>query len=69
MIAHARDIQMTGGGHFCRWNVHPPLSDQKAMVQRLAAKRFAPVFCHRPEDYLKEEGFGAEVFLNRRAQL
>lgn len=63
MTAHARGIEKVGGGYFCRWNVHPPLSDQKAMVKRLGAERFAPVFCAAPEDYLTETGFDAAVFL------
>ncbi|HAT84661.1 MAG TPA: MBL fold metallo-hydrolase [Rhizobiales bacterium] len=63
MTAHARGIEKVGGGYFCRWNVHPPLSHQKNMIKKLGADRFAPVFCQNPQDYLKVNGFGAEVFL------
>ncbi|PLW77157.1 MBL fold metallo-hydrolase [Cohaesibacter celericrescens] len=69
MTAHARGIEKVGGGNFCRWNVHPPLSDQKTMIKRLGAERFAPVFCHEPEEYLSEDGFGAEVFLHGSIKL
>ncbi|MGO4853000.1 MBL fold metallo-hydrolase [Phaeovulum sp. W22_SRMD_FR3] len=53
MTAHARAIA-AHGGHFTRWNVHPPLGDQKRMLARLGARRFAPLFCPMPEDYLLE---------------
>ncbi|MEP2718349.1 MBL fold metallo-hydrolase [Pseudophaeobacter sp.] len=69
MTAHARGICAVPGGYFQRWNVHPPLGDQKAMLQRLGAKRFAPAFCTNPEDYLAEDGLGAEVFLHERVSL
>lgn len=69
MTAHARGIEAVEGGHFRRWNVHPPLQDQIAMIQRLGAKRFAPAFCTLPEDYLVETGFGAQVFLHETVTL
>ena len=53
MTAHARAIA-GHGGHFARWNVHPPLGDQKRMLARLGARRFVPLFCAMPEDYLLE---------------
>ncbi|MFC3168078.1 MBL fold metallo-hydrolase [Paracoccus fontiphilus] len=53
MTAHARAIA-AHGGYFARWNVHPPLRDQKRMLARLGARRFAPLFCPMPEDYLLE---------------
>jgi hypothetical protein len=53
MTAHARAIA-AHGGHHARWNVHPPLGDQKRMLARLGARRFAPMFCAMPEDYLLE---------------
>ncbi|MCZ0963179.1 MBL fold metallo-hydrolase [Paracoccus benzoatiresistens] len=53
MTAHARAIAAQLG-HFARWNVHPPLGDQKRMLARLGARRFAPLFCPMPEDYLLE---------------
>ncbi|EKE70430.1 MULTISPECIES: MBL fold metallo-hydrolase [Roseobacteraceae] len=64
MTAHARGIETVEGGYFRRWNVHPPLSDQIAMIRRLGALRFAPTFCTLPEDYLVENAFGAQVFLH-----
>lgn len=63
MTAHARAIAAQGG-LFLRWNVHPPLADQVAMIRRLGARRFAPLFCSQPEDYLLETRFGAKVLLN-----
>ncbi len=69
MTAHARGIEAVEGGHFCRWNVHPPLPDQIAMIRRLGAKRFAPAFCTLPEDYLVEPGFDAQVFLHETVAL
>ncbi|SIO30090.1 MBL fold metallo-hydrolase [Vannielia litorea] len=68
MTAHARVICAQGGA-FLRWNVHPPLRDQLAMIARLGARRFAPLFCARPEDYLIEPRFGAELVLNQRCLL
>jgi hypothetical protein len=68
MTAHARAI-MAHGGQFRRWNVHPPLRDQIAMIRRLGARRFAPLFCDRPEDYLLESRFGAGLLLNDRLRL
>lgn len=69
MTAHARGIEAVQGGYFRRWNVHPPLSDQIAMIRRLGAKRYAPAFCTMPEDYLVEEGFDAQVFLHETVKL
>ncbi|MGY9046448.1 hypothetical protein P775_26865 [Puniceibacterium antarcticum] len=68
MTAHARVIAAEGG-QFLRWNVHPPLSDQIAMVRRLGARRYAPLFCSQPEDYLLEPRFQAELLLNGRCIL
>lgn len=68
MTAHARAISAEGG-RFLRWNVHPPLSDQIAMVRRLGAQRYAPLFCNRPEDYLLEERFSATPLLNNGCTL
>lgn len=66
MTAHARAIA-AHGGHFARWNVHPPLGDQKRMLARLGARRFAPLFCAKPEEYLLETDLplvlGGRVFL------
>ncbi|MQQ09305.1 MBL fold metallo-hydrolase [Epibacterium sp. SM1979] len=64
MTAHARGIGRVQGGYFRRWNVHPPLTDQIAMIKRIGATRFAPAFCTLPEQYFVEAGFGAEVFLH-----
>ncbi|WP_297341766.1 MBL fold metallo-hydrolase [Pseudophaeobacter sp.] len=69
MTAHARGICAVPGGYFQRWNVHPPLGDQIKMLRRLGAKRFAPAFCISPEDYLVEEGLGAEVFMHESIPL
>ena len=69
MTAHARSIAATGGGAFCRWNVHPPLRDQIAMIARLGARRFAPMFCPCPEDFMLEARFDAQVILNERITL
>ena len=69
MTAHARGIETVDGGYFCRWNVHPPLQDQIAMIRRLQARRFAPAFCTLPEDYLVENGFDAQVFLHETLPL
>jgi glyoxylase-like metal-dependent hydrolase (beta-lactamase superfamily II) len=68
MTAHARAIAAQGG-RFLRWNVHPPLSDQIAMVECLQARRFAPLFCSQPEDYLLEPRFEAALLLNERCAL
>ncbi|MGJ8546541.1 MAG: MBL fold metallo-hydrolase [Sulfitobacter sp.] len=68
MTAHARVVAAQGGG-FLRWNVHPPLPDQIAMVKRLRAARYAPLFCSQPEDYLLEPRFGADLLLNERCSL
>ncbi|MBR9652955.1 MBL fold metallo-hydrolase [Thalassovita aquimarina] len=68
MTAHARAIAAQGG-RFLRWNVHPPLSDQVGMVRRLGARRFAPLFCSQPEDYLLEPRFDAALVLNERCLL
>lgn len=68
MTAHARGICSVPGGHFQRWNVHPPLRDQVKMLSRLGANRFAPAFCTHPEDYLIE-GLDAEVFFHDRVRL
>ncbi|WP_199671892.1 MBL fold metallo-hydrolase [Pseudooceanicola sediminis] len=68
MTAHARVIAAEGG-QFLRWNVHPPLSDQIAMVRRLDAHRYAPLFCSQPEDYLLEPRFQADLVLNERCLL
>lgn len=50
MTAPARAIAAQGGT-FLRWNVHPPLSDQIRMLDRIGARRFVPLFCARPEAY------------------
>ncbi|MEI4487809.1 MBL fold metallo-hydrolase [Frigidibacter sp. MR17.14] len=68
MTAHARVIAAQGG-QFLRWNVHPPLRDQRAMLARLGARRFAPLFCPAPEDYLLEPALGAELLLGGRVAL
>ncbi|WP_372799947.1 MBL fold metallo-hydrolase [Paracoccus seriniphilus] len=68
MTAHAREI-VAQGGYFLRWNVHPPLSDQIALTCDLGAGRYAPLFCSRPEDYLLEPRFGADLLLNERCPL
>lgn len=68
MTAHARAIA-AHGGQFLRWNVHPPLRDQVAMIDRLGARHFAPLFCDRPEDYLLESQFRARLLLNERMSL
>lgn len=68
MTAHARAIA-AHGGQFQRWNVHPPLPDQRAMLARLGASRMAPLFCAGPEDYLLEPDLGAEVILGGRVLL
>ena len=58
MTAHARDVAALGG-LFTRWNVHPPLRDQKLMLARLGAKCFAPLFCREPAAYGEQAGFPA----------
>ncbi|RWR11310.1 MBL fold metallo-hydrolase [Paenirhodobacter populi] len=63
MTAPARAIA-DEGGLFRRWNVHPPLHDQIAMVRQLRARRFAPLFCEDPADYLSEPRFGAVPLLD-----
>lgn len=68
MTAHARAIAAQGG-RFMRWNVHPPLSDQIAMVRHLGARRAAPLFCAQPEQYLLEPRFPADILLNERCPL
>ncbi|WP_282603143.1 MBL fold metallo-hydrolase [Paracoccus sp. PARArs4] len=64
MNAHARGFCDRPGGHFRRWNVHPPLRDQRRMLERLAARRFAPAFCPDPEIYLALD-MGAQVFMHQ----
>jgi len=66
MTAHARAIAAHGGAFF-RWNVHPPLADQRGLLSRIGARRFAPLFCAAPEDYLLEQG--PEVLLGGRVML
>ncbi|WP_205964933.1 MBL fold metallo-hydrolase [Pseudooceanicola lipolyticus] len=68
MTAHARAIA-SQGGRFLRWNVHPPLGDQIEMIRRLGARRFAPLFSSRPEDYLLEPRFDAQLVLHERCSL
>ncbi|MBE9639661.1 MBL fold metallo-hydrolase [Salipiger mangrovisoli] len=68
MTAHARAIAAEGG-HFLRWNVHPPLSDQIRMLDRLDAHAYAPLFCSNPEDYLLESRIPARLLLNEGAVL
>lgn len=68
MTAHARAIA-AHGGRFLRWNVHPPKGDQQAMLTRLGAARFAPLFCSTPEDYLLETTFPARLMLGERVTL
>ena len=68
MTAHARAIA-AHGGRFLRWNVHPPLRDQIAMIRHLGATWAAPLFCDRPEDYLLEPRFPARLLLNERVTL
>jgi glyoxylase-like metal-dependent hydrolase (beta-lactamase superfamily II) len=68
MTAHARAIA-AHGGHFARWNVHPPLGDQKRMLARLGAHHFAPLFCNMPEDYLLEADITARLTLGGRILL
>jgi len=69
MTAHARAICAHPGGHFTRWNVHPPLRDQLGLVRRLGAKRYAPLFCTLPEDYLVVDRTGADVFFHEKITL
>lgn len=69
MTAHARGIERVEGGYFRRWNVHPPLSDQIGLLQRIGARRFAPAFCALPEQYYVESGFEADVFLHETVPL
>lgn len=68
MTAHARAIA-AHGGQFARWNVHPPLGDQKRMLDRLGARHFAPLFCTMPEDYLLEGDLRATLTLGGRTLL
>lgn len=68
MTAHARAI-CESGGQFLRWNVHPPLRDQRAMLQHLGARRMAPLFCAAPEDYLLEMPEDCQVLLGGRTLL
>jgi hypothetical protein len=60
MTAHAREVAALGG-HFTRWNVHPPLGDQRRMLTRLGAKRFAPLFCRDAEAYAGKVEFPAMI--------
>lgn len=62
MTAHARAIA-AHGGRFLRWNVHPTLACQRAMLDHLGARRFAPLFCSTPEEYLLEYLGGRQVIL------
>lgn len=68
MTAHARAIA-AHGGQFVRWNVHPPLGDQKRLLHRLGAQRFVPLFCTMPEDYLLEADLSAILTLGERMML
>lgn len=68
MTAHARAIA-AHGGRFQRWNVHPSFTNQKEMIAHLGARRFAPLFCAMPEDYLLEPDLGAEPILGGRILL
>lgn len=65
----AQEICAAPGGYFRRWNVHPPLGDQRKMLRRLGAKRFAPAFCTNPETYLELDDLTAQVFLQDRIPL
>ncbi|MBU2980610.1 MBL fold metallo-hydrolase [Lentibacter algarum] len=68
MTAHARAIAAQGG-LFVRWNVHPPLTDQINMIEALGARRYAPLFCSQPEDYLLESRITADLILHERSAL
>jgi glyoxylase-like metal-dependent hydrolase (beta-lactamase superfamily II) len=68
MTAHARDIAAQGG-HFLRWNVHPPLSDQIKMIRDLGARQYAPLFCSQPEEYALEPRIKAQLLLHERCAL
>ncbi|WP_085907256.1 MBL fold metallo-hydrolase [Kiloniella majae] len=61
MTAHARDLKTQYNGHFCRWNVHPPLRDQIAMLQRLEASHYTPLFSANPEAYSKVAEIKAQM--------
>ncbi|MBT9383504.1 MBL fold metallo-hydrolase [Pseudooceanicola sp. CBS1P-1] len=69
MTAHARALAAHPGVHFTRWNVHPPLGDQLALVDRLGVERFVPLFCPLPEDYLVEDRTPARLFFHERVSL
>ncbi|WP_085836421.1 MBL fold metallo-hydrolase [Aquimixticola soesokkakensis] len=68
MTAHARAIAAQGGC-FARWNVHPPLSAQIALLDHLGASRYAPLFCCLPEDYALEPRITARLVLHERTPL
>lgn len=69
MTETARKITEHKGCHFRRWNVHPPLSDQIAMLKYLEAQRFAPAFCPEPENYEGLHGIDAEIILQEVVHL
>lgn len=60
MTPHARSVA-ENGGYFTRWNVHPPLGDQKRMLDWLGATRFAPLFCTDPAAYRGQSGLPAMI--------
>ncbi len=64
-----QEICPAPGGYFLRWNVHPPLGDQRKMLTRIGAKRFAPAFCKNPEAYLEIKDLEAKVFLQDQVLL
>ncbi|TDQ60467.1 beta-lactamase family protein [Maritalea mobilis] len=69
MTVHARNLKAQYQGHFCRWNVHPPLQDQVKMLNRLDAKYYAPLFCDGPEAYNERPEISAQMIGTERISL
>jgi hypothetical protein len=69
MTEHARNLKAQYQGHFCRWNVHPPLQDQIKMLNRLNAKFFAPLFCNAPDAYNERPEITAQMIGKERVSL
>ncbi len=69
VIEDAKAVRDGPGGHFCRWNVHPPLQDQLALLHHLGAARFAPAFCPDPTAYAALPDLRAGLFFKESITL
>ncbi len=69
MTAHARALSAAEGGHFRRWNVHPPLSDVERLANAAGARTVVPLFCAEPEEVADHGRFDGIVELQKEYEL